>query len=288
MTGRQRDEGRRERLREAWGKVSVKQFADAEQTSPGAIYRLARQMGLETRARISRPLRDSHQAIRTGRTRFPNTVISAKKSMRALIEGKENQKLGQKVTKGRWAGLFIKSLTLEERATCPVSCEMWKSCYGNNLHLSRRHILDHELRKRLDVEIDMQAARHSGGFLVRLHVLGDFGRNMVDGEPYVRFWAEKMRETPGMHLFGFTAHQPDSRLGGLIMFLLNEAFPDRCRIRFSGSGLTDGYGAAVIDRLEDSRHVVCPFETDHPKAPKDCGSCGLCWTMDRPVEFLRH
>lgn len=284
---RARDEGRRDRVRAQWGTVSATKIAEAEQTSPGAIYRLARELGLKTQPQRPKPLGGMHPAITEGRTKFRSRVISAKKSKRVLVPGKENQKLGHKVTKGRWKGLTIYSLTGHERASCPLSCAQWHTCYGNNLNWSQRVTLDHELRKRLDVELDMLAAKHPQGFLVRLHVLGDFGRNAADGIPYVTFWRDRMRDTPEIHVFGFTAHAPDSAVGGMIM-LLNREFPNRWHVRFSGTTRADGYGATVIESLADSRFVVCPIETEHPKAPASCGDCGLCWTMKPPVEFEMH
>lgn len=278
---------RRARLRDAWGKVSVRDFAAAEQTSAGAVYRIARQLGLETKERAPQALRRSHPAIRDNSTRYPGSIISAKKSKRVLVSGKENRKLGHRVTKGRWRGLTIYSLTLVERASCPANCLEWSTCYGNALNWPKRLVLDDELTRRLDVELDMLAACHPSGFLVRLHVLGDFGANAREGLPYVEFWERRLRDTPELHVFGFTAHDPLSPVGAAIMSM-NREFPGRVRIRFSGTTSDDGFGATVIDDPAESQHVVCPFESDHPKRPKDCAGCGLCWTMDRTVEFVRH
>lgn len=280
--GAQRNEGRRERMRRDWGSVSVIKLAEREGTSVGAIYRLARELGLSTQTRrYSATLRDEHRAIEGRTTKYPHSVISAKASKRVLVSGHENRKLGSKVTKGIWKGMPIYAVTLVERASCPASCREWTTCYGNSMNFARRHVFDAELFKRLDVEIDMLAAKHPGGFLVRLHTLGDFGRDDAEALPYVELWRHKMIETPGLHLFGFTAHTLGSLTGQAIR-LLNGEFPARCRIRFSG------HDALVIAAKEDSKHVVCPIETDHPKRPASCGACGLCWAMPGTVEFVRH
>ena len=42
------------------------------------------------------------------------------------------------VTKGRWRGYPVFTLTLEERATCPSYCEQWDECYGNNMPFGAR------------------------------------------------------------------------------------------------------------------------------------------------------
>lgn len=286
--GAPRNEERREQLRAQWGKTSVKVIAEEWGTSPGAVYRMARELGLKTQERkYPTEIKPSHRAIRERTTKYPGRIISAKKSRRALIDGGQNKKLGLRVTKGRWKGLAIYSLTGIERDSCPASCFEWATCYGNSMNWPQRLRLDAELIKRLDVELDMLAAKHPGGFLVRLHVLGDFGRDDDQAEPYVRFWIAKMIELPELHVFGFTAHPPSSLAGQLIIGL-NVEFSDRWHVRFSGTDHFHGYSSLVIEQPEDSRHVVCPIETDHPKAPKSCGACGLCWTMGRPVEFVRH
>lgn len=286
MTGRPFNFERRERLVAQWP-VNVRKFAEAEGTSVGAIYRMARELGLRTKPRkYPCRLTPSHKAIQNRTTRQPRSITSAKHSKAVLVSGFENRKLGRTVLKGKLAGLPIYHVTLVERATCPPTCSMWNDCYGNNMAFARRHILDAELIKRLDVELDMAAARH-GAFLVRLHTLGDFGKDEIEGIPYVRFWRDKMREICGMHLFGFTAHARDSAVGQAIMGI-NREFSDRCRIRFSGTESDDGFGAVVIESEADSRHVVCPWETERAKKPKDCGSCGLCWSMRPTVEFVRH
>jgi hypothetical protein len=282
---RPRNEARRAHLLANWP-LNVRKYAEAEGTSAGAIYRMARGLGLPTQERkYPTTLSPKHKAIRGRSTKYPSTITSAKQSPRVFIAGSQNQKLGHIVNKGRWRGMYIYSLTLIERASCPTSCLEWSTCYGNSLHHSRRHILDRELFRRVDIELDMLAARHPKGFVVRLHVLGDFGKDQIEGLPYVELWREKMRELPNLHVFGFTAHDRESLLGRKIMFL-NKAYPDRWRIRFSGTVSNDGFGATVIDSLDDAEHVPCPYEAGG--RVKDCGACGLCWSMAKTVEFVRH
>jgi hypothetical protein len=55
--------------------------------------------------------------------------------LHVLVSAGSNRKIGRRMKKGRWAGMEILSLTLEEHATCPATCQQWKSCYGDNLHL---------------------------------------------------------------------------------------------------------------------------------------------------------
>lgn len=83
-----------------------------------------------------------HPALSEGRTIFPSTVTASKDSPRFLVSGHNNPKLGKAILKGPRAGWPIYQLSLEERATCPRSCEQWSTCYGNAMHLARRHTPD--------------------------------------------------------------------------------------------------------------------------------------------------
>lgn len=227
-------------------------------------------------------LAPSHPAVTEGRTLFPTTVVSAKQSPRLLVSGQNQRKIGKAVTKGRWKGMPIYCLTLEDRATCPRSCAVWNDCYGNNMHMARRHKHGPDLEHRLIDELLALSKEHPEGFVVRLHILGDFY-----SAGYVELWHELMKLLPGLHVFGFTAHPPESEIGAAIvrwMQWANDETDARAWIRFSG---IDAYslGALVIDREADSQHVVCPAQTG---ATERCGTCGLCWTMDKTIEFVRH
>ncbi len=268
-----------------WQRTPVKQIARELETSIGAIYRQARKVGLKTRRRAAQRLSPSHPAVAGGRPRYPRSIVDAETSPALLVEGKQSRKIGNEVTKGAWKGLRIHTLTLAERITCPRSCAMWDGCYGNNMNWARRHLLDRALIERLRWELTAVSARHPEGYVVRPHVLGDFGS---DQDPelaleYVAAWRGWLSRFRGMRVFGYTAHDRRSVIGKAIM-ALNKAFPDRCRIRFSGTA-GDQFGAIVIDRQEDSRHVLCPYETG---GVTSCGACGLCWSSSKTIEFLRH
>jgi len=230
-------------------------------------------------------LNPGHAAAAEARTLFPGSVVSADQSPRLLIDGFNSRKVGKRVVKGAWAGMPIFTLTLEERASCPRSCAQWLACYGNNMHWSRRHRLDEDLIVALALEIEAKQRAHPGGFVIRAHILGDFGS---PDDPdlalaYVAMWRLAFAENPALRMFSYTAHDPASAIGRAID-ALNDAFPERCRVRFSGRAL-GGRGALVIDSLAQSKHVVCPAQTDQTDC---CATCALCWSMDRPVEFLRH
>jgi hypothetical protein len=234
-------------------------------------------------------LSEGHPAIKGRGTKYPLTVKQHNESPRVLVQGVNNKKIGGRVTKGRWAGMPIYTVTLTERAACPTSCSEWRTCYGNNMRWARRHVLGYGLIHKLGVELRDAAARHPQGFVVRLHVLGDFGT----GEDkltfdYIDFWARALDAHPALHIFGFTAHDYVGRAGGQLR-MLNWTHPMRCRIRFSGLHKRGHHdlGSIVIDHGAPVPEgaVRCPQQSG---ATQDCGTCGLCWTMDKTVAFDRH
>lgn len=241
----------------------------------GAQHRIAKTV-VRGVSRIQLP--DIHPALADGGTLFPGTVVDPARSPRLLVSGMNSRKTGRLVTKGRWSGFPIFTLTLEERATCPRACEQWRTCYGNNMHYARRHAAGAMLEERLADELRALAAAHPGGFVVRLHILGDF--YSVD---YVRLWARMLDELPALRVFGFTAHPLDSAIGAEVLRLTGRD-DGRCWIRFSGMRLGP-LGSVVIDDQAESRGVVCPAQTGGTDC---CATCGLCWASPRTIEFLRH
>lgn len=215
---------------------------------------------------------------RAGITVFPTTVLPAAQMPRLLKSGHNSRKIGKQVAKGRLKGAPIFTLTLEERATCPRSCEQWANCYGNNMHFAQRISDDGTLIRRLWGELAALNAEFPKGFLIRLHVLGDFY-----SPEYVRFWRQALEEFPGLWIFGFTARRPPDPIGIEIVALARD-FYDRFRMRFSGLREPED-GAIVIDRREDAIGIICPAEGDPDRC---CATCGLCWHSNRSISFMRH
>lgn len=232
----------------------------------------------------------SHPAVTGERTLFPGSVTGADESPRLLVGGFNSRKVGKVVTKGAWKGMPIFTLTLEERSTCPRSCAQWLACYGNNMPFARRHRLDEDLIVALAYELGAKQRQHPGGFVVRAHILGDFG-SADDPDlalTYIGMWHLAFQENPALRMFSYTAHDPYCVIGKAIR-ALNILFPDRCRVRFSGRasvGGNGGEGAVVIDgAVADDGAVICPAQTG---ATDCCATCALCWSMDKTVAFLRH
>jgi hypothetical protein len=229
-------------------------------------------------------LQPTHPAARDGRTVYPSTVVSAEASPRLLVSGFNSRKIGSHVTKGAWAGMPIYTLTLEERATCPRSCAHWLDCYGNAMHFARRHDSGPALEARLSTELAHLAAQHPAGFVVRLHVLGDF--YSVD---YVGRWHAWLRQFKALHVFGYTANSRATAIGANVE-ALNILFPDRWVVRFSGQPREMG-AVTIYHRPNQPRvaeGIVCPAMTG---ATTCCGACGLCWAETAKkdcIVFIAH
>lgn len=223
----------------------------------------------------------------TGRTTlFPGSVVTAADAPRLLVSGHNNRKIGKKVTKGAWAGMSIYTLTLTERATCPDYCRMLSACMGNGMNWARRHQVGPQFEARLQREVAALAAKHRKGFVVRLHVLGDFYSTS-----YVHLWRIMLAKHPALRVYGYTSRCIRTDKIGTAVAALDADYPGRCFIRFSTP--TGGFmGATVIDYQPDGPRVpqglVCPAETH---AAECCATCGLCWSealRDQSIVFILH
>lgn len=220
----------------------------------------------------------AHPALVDGRTLFPSRVETPSERPRLLIDGHNSRKIGRRVAKGKWRGFPIFTLTLEERATCPRTCQEWATCYGNSMNWARRIKHGREFEERLWGELADKQQMHPQGFVVRLHILGDFY-----SADYAELWAEALEAYPALHVFGYTARSPESEIGQVIAELLG-VHPERWRMRFSGhDGPTDG--SIVIDHAGETEHLICPAQTGKTEC---CATCALCFHTDRTIAFLRH
>lgn len=224
-------------------------------------------------------------------TIFPSKRSTPSAAERVLVDGRNNSKLGGDVLVGPLKGARIFSLTLEERATCPRSCQHWRGCYGNGMPFTTRWAHGPDLLDRLTREVEYLCATNER-VLIRLHVLGDFWS--VD---YVAFWCALLAQHEGLHVFGFTAWAEHTDIGAEIA-----RTRDRFGLRFSvrHSERTGRWGAFTLPEGPivspyEARFVgdalICP-EQRHAINGTDrgvhCGSCGACWQGDRPIAFFIH
>lgn len=223
-------------------------------------------------------LRSDHKALSTGRTIFLKTVKSPTEVKRLLQPASTNSKLGAgktTIVRGRWRGLKLYQLVLEERKTCPKTCQQWANCYGNNMFLANR--IDHKsstFLPYLAAEIASLSSKHPEGFVVRLHVLGDFY-----SKTYVRFWKRMLKRHSELHIFGYTHRMPEHKDGiGKKIEELNEL---GAWIRFSDRG---GDMSANVGDINGGG-LQCPQEVGKTES---CLTCGLCWQTTKAIKFLPH
>jgi hypothetical protein len=260
--------------------MSARRFTDKASLDPSAVWELA-------------PV---HPAMIENRTLFPSTVVDVddKFEGRLLISGKNSRKLGETIEKGRFKGYKLYSLTLEERATCPLTCDARAFCYGASMQYARRHrIIDLDLF-HFNIEDELRELfldPKIPGIMVRLHVLGDF-----PSTDYVAMWNTLLEDHKKLACFGYTHCLPE-RLGGVgttgeignWIELLKKDFPTRFRIRWSApTSLPDGavITGEIPDKPRTKEGLVCPAQTD---ATACCASCGFCWeTAKDTVVFIKH
>lgn len=218
-----------------------------------------------------------HPAFRSARSIFPSRVFDAHEVQRVLKTGHQSRKIGKTVMKGHRKGWPIFTLTLEERATCPRTCAVYGECYGNNMQAAERIVAGLDLEEALWNELAALQREHPGGFMVRLHVLGDFY-----SEGYVSLWRAALDRFPALHVFGFTARLPGTPIGDALWQVAGEQW-ERFAVRFSG--LAGREKASRVGDETDPDAILCPAQTG---AADCCATCALCWASPRSIRFARH
>ncbi len=220
------------------------------------------------------------------RTVFTDRVFKADGSELVLKDGANNAKIGGDVLVGWLKGAYIVTLSLEERATCPRSCGLYRECYGNVMPHARRWEPGPELEAQIREEIAMACAKNDR-VLVRLHVLGDFY-----SVEYLQMWAELLDLHDNLFVFGFTAWKEDSQIGNGIRWLREQA-PRRFMVRTSDR--TGIWGSFTLPFPTEAKTIgdaiVCPEQRDAMLGTKrgtHCGNCGACWSTDKPIAFILH
>lgn len=216
-------------------------------------------------------------AYRYGRSLFPSRVFSPDEVGRVFKDGHQSRKIGKTVAKGHRKGWPIYTLTLEERATCPRTCAAWGFCYGNQMQAAERLSAGPELEAAIWAELRALQDRHPAGFLVRLHVLGDFY-----SEAYVDLWRDALAELPALHVFGFTARPISEPIGAAIWQIAGSDW-GRFAVRFSG--MAGPEMASQLKPDDDPLSIDCPAQTG---ATECCATCSLCWESTRSIAFARH
>jgi len=244
-------------------RTSLRRFTDHHEA--GEPYSLAR----------------NHIAARLGTSLFRDGRLETSRGQSVLKSGHNSRKIGAVIQKGKWKGYPVFTLTLEERATCPRNCAHWLDCYGNKMNWPTRWMADDELIPSIERSLT-EISQNCDNFVVRLHVLGDFY-----SVAYVDQWCAWLNRFHGLHIYGYTAWQPDTEIGGAVARLADAQW-ERFAIRTSnGPGgvrttrtLYEPDLAGVVDGA-----IVCPAQTGQSEC---CATCALCWQTQRPIAFLNH
>tara|TARA_R110000824_G_scaffold3241_1_gene15375 strand:- start:11402 stop:12115 length:714 start_codon:yes stop_codon:yes gene_type:complete len=227
-------------------------------------------------------------AIATNRTLFPNKVKSVSDGMgktEKVIKKSTNVKLGKRVTKGKFKGMPIYTLTLEERATCAPSCVHYETCYGNNMPFATRYKADGALIIAIAHELQELNQRHKNGFLVRLHILGDFFST-----EYVAHWDSWLSQFKNLNVYGYTEKKQGEPIGDALENMRIK-YTIRFMVRISGDTARDNLTALSYDdnrakkQIKTKQAFVCPVQT---YMTDSCSTCGLCWTSKKNVVFITH
>lgn len=235
----------------------------------------------------------NHKAIKNKTTKYVNNIIDDvekpyKKYSKypfSIIKESNNIKLGKKVLKGNKKDFKIYTLTLVERNTCSNECEHWLTCYGNNMPFGIRfnpYNKNFLIRLESDIKTIANKPNNKKGFLLRLHVLGDFY-----SKDYVLFWKRMLQLYPNLHIYGYTRNHNnskylDKRNIAKEIIKLNTLFSTRFYIRFSNKLDIDA-SANSIDL--GKKGITCLAQIDDKKT---CATCTLCWTSKKPINFITH
>jgi hypothetical protein len=219
------------------------------------------------------------------RTMYPKARRVVADYPHRVIKRVSNKKLAGKgglpvVTKGRFKGYVIHTLTLEERATCPRHCHHWDDCFGNNMAFAHRIEHGPDLEARIKEEIKELCETYRG-VIVRLHVLGDFY-----SVPYVMMWDGLLTDHDNLAVWGYTAHHHSHGIG-LLLKTVRDKYGERWSVRFSGNAVeVFSANSLDIEKPVAGFSVACPEQTG---ATKSCATCTICWSApDRRILFATH
>ena len=127
--------------------------------------------------------------------------------------------------------------------------------------------------QRIEEEVAVLSYKHRRtGFVVRLHVLGEFF-----SVEYVEAWYRLFTKYDNLKIYGYTHHIVLSDIGGALWSMRDDYF----NIRFSDSPYFDN----SANSTKTYNSIPCPEQTGHVKS---CGDCPLCWTAKTPIYWIPH
>ena len=230
-------------------------------------------------------LNTNHKAIVNATTLYNGSKLTIRDVTNykfKVLKTSTNIKLGKKVTKGKLKGMKMYTLTLIERETCTDECEHYKDCFGNNMHVAHRFEVNDAFMLRLESDIHATARLNPNGFLVRLHILGDF-----ESVEYTLFWERMMIHYPNLYVYGYSRNHIDSKYSHVRdiakeLIRLRSKYQDRWAVRFSNK-LDEEYSANSRDITD--KGITCLAQV---KASVSCSDCTLCWSSKKAIGFITH
>jgi hypothetical protein len=227
----------------------------------------------------------NHAAIINSTTLYQKNVHYVDDYPHKVLKPSTNKKLGRKVLRGNLKGYPMYTLTLVERETCTSDCEHWADCYGNNMPFGHR-FKTKGLMPRLNLELDALDKKHPNGYLIRLHVLGDFY-----SVEYVKFWHKQLINRQALNIYGYSRHHHGKgnthiwsrKIGQALLHVRNHIGFDRFAIRFSM--LPSDNLSANTEHNPAKNAITCLVQVNKSES---CGDCTLCWTTKKPITFLDH
>jgi hypothetical protein len=183
---------------------------------------------------------------------------------------------------GRWRGMWMFTVYLEELATCLSNAcppEVKRLCFAHWVPFAVRWTWCPTFFPALDYNLEEAQHEFREGFTVDLHSSGDF----PDLE-YLEDWIERLDRFPALHLWGNTAHRRESEIGWEID-CLNRTMRDRVAIHFSGESgdMSSRILGVTIEPAAATGLFMCPANERHPKA--NCANCAFC--VDSTDAFVR-
>lgn len=249
-------------------------------------------------------------ALQEKRTIFPKTLIVPRIWDFIFSSWKNNTKLWDKVQVWRlkWAKFF--QLVLSERAHCPQSCVMLRSCYWNNMHRTKRYTpslnqipTQEEIITFFEIiesNVELLNKKFPEWVLIRLHTLWDFNilwdENNIE---YVLFWEKLLEKYHSIYVFWFTQFSIWTPIWDEIS-RIRKKMRSRFSFRTSNKPEMNWMAANVINREPTHNkiitldsdwnpvtNIICPNNIDPLKF--QCSTCWLCWQRpDVNILFLQH
>jgi hypothetical protein len=157
------------------------------------------------------------------------------------------------------------------------------NCFGNKMQFAQRIKVGHEFEERVVRAIIYLGRCYPNGFVIRLHVLGDFY-----SVRYVRLWRILLESVPSLRVFGYTARWDDA-IGRELRSMANQMW-DRFAMRFSNAPITEMSTVSIehpVQKPDDA--IICPEQWHRSgKKVESCSACALCWSSKKRIAFLQH